>query len=171
MQIRFAGYSGDCRVSGNLDLTADRLTEMLNAQEDVVLEDAILESLDDGRRLAIARVTLHREELYAVEATGPRGHPSRRLHTTHQRLQIQMGPYTILGQLHTRPGAAALGSLLRRGPIVPLSEATIGYLSGGQLQMHDTDTLLVNRELAEWVAAAAADARAFPGIPTIEIGS
>jgi len=81
----------------------------LNAAEQIVLIDAILESLDDGRRLVMARVNLQRDELYAVEAAGPRGDPRRRVHTVHQRLQIQMGPYTVLGQLHTRPGAAALG--------------------------------------------------------------
>ena len=167
MQVRFVGYAGDCRVSGVLALTAERLTETLNAAEQVELHDAVLESLDDGRRVAVDLVALRRDELYAVEAAGPSG--GRRLQTTRHRMQVQLGPYGVLGELHALPGVAPLASIVHRGAMVPLTRATIAYVSGGQLQMHDAGTLLVNRDLADWIEAAEDEAMLFPGVPTITV--
>lgn len=171
MQIRFAGYAGDCRISGALDLTASRLTDALNAAEVVVLRDAVLESLDDGRRVALERVEIRRDELYAVEATDPSQDRQRRVHTVRHRVHVQLGPYGVLGELHAHPGVAPLRSLAHRGPMVPLTTATIAYLSGGQLQMHDAGTLLVNSALADWIVAREKEAIYFAGVPTIPVST
>jgi len=165
MQIHFVGYAGDCRVSGLLDLTRERMTETLNGMDVIPLHGVVLESLDDGRRVAIDELELSRDELYAVEARGPSG--TRRIHTVRQRIQVQLGPYTVLGELHVRPGADPLASVVRRPAMVPLTRATIAYVSGGQLQMHDAGTLLVNRCLADWVEAAEEHADFFPGVPMV----
>ena len=169
MQIRFAGYAGDCRVSATLELTMDRLTDALNAADTILLRDAVLESLDDGRRVAMDRVELARDALYAVEAAGPSGSRRRRVHTVRHRMHVQLGPYGVLGELHARPGIGPLRSLVRRGPMVPLTNATIAYMSGGQLQMHDAGTLLVNSALADWIVAPEREAACFPGVRTIPI--
>lgn len=167
MQVRFVGYAGDCRVSGLLELAEERLTETLDAMERVDLRDAVLESLDDGRRVALDQVTLERDGLYAVEAAGPSG--GRRIQTVRHRMQVQLGPYGVLGELHVPPGGAPLANIVRRGAMVPLTHATIAYVSGGQLQMHDAGTLLVNRNLADWIEAAEDEAVHFPGVPTIPV--
>ncbi len=167
MQIRFAGYAGDCRVSATLELTMDRLTDALNAADTILLRDAVLESLDDGRRVALDRVELARNALYAVEATGPSGDRRRRVRTVRHRMHVQLGPYGVLGEIHARPGIAPLRSLVARGPMVPLTNATIAYISGGQLQMHDAGTLLVNSALADWIVAPEREAACFPGVRTI----
>jgi hypothetical protein len=39
--------------------------------------------------------------------------------------------------------------------MVPLSDATIGYLRNDELFLEDIGTLLVNRRLARWVTEAA----------------
>ncbi len=167
MQIRFAGYTAECRVSGILDLTAERLTEMLNATDAIELGQVVVESLDDARLVALDEALLRRDGLYVVEARSPRGAPARRIPTEQHRLQVHLGPYLVLGRLHVPPGDLPFQSLAARGPMVPLTAATIAYVSGGQLRMHDTETLLVNRALADWVAAAPADARHFPGVPLL----
>src|SRR5436190_6219 len=81
MLINFTGYSADCLVSGSLELTAPRLTDMLN----------------DGLT------------------------PTR--------------------------------SLEMRGPMLPLTDATIAYVVGGILEVRDASTVIVNRDLAAWVRA------------------
>ena len=169
MQIRFAGYAGDCRVSATLDTTTRRLTDTLNESDVIVLRNAVLESLDDGHRVMRDRVELSRDELYAVEATDRSAGRSRRVHTVRHRMHVQLGPYGVLGELHTYPGIAALSSLAHRGAMVPLTRATIAYMSGGQLEMHDVGTLLVNGSLADWIVAPEQDVIYFPGVRTVAV--
>lgn len=160
-------YAGDCRVAGHLELTGERLTDMLNDEPTVSLRDVLLESLEDGRLLEMAEMELHREELFAVEALGPRGQASRRLRTRPHRMQISLGPYIVLGQLHIFPGADPMNSMLRRGPMVPLTNATVAYSIGGQTIMRDVATLIVNRELADWINPTAQEHLIFPDTPIL----
>jgi hypothetical protein len=169
MHIRFTGYAGDCRVSGTLDLTTRRLTDMLNAAEVVVLRHAVLEDLDDGHRAVVDRIELPRDQLYAVTATDRPRDRSRRVRTVRHRMHVQLGPYGVLGELHTFPGIAPLDSLAHRSVIVPLTRATIAYVSGGQLEMHDAGTLLVNGALADWIVAPEQDVAHFPGVRTLPV--
>jgi hypothetical protein len=55
------------------------------------------------------------------------------------------------------PGAAPLAVVGRRGPMIPMTDATIGYVSGNALQLHDAATLIINRGLADWVRAESGD--------------
>jgi hypothetical protein len=71
--------------------------------------------------------------------------------TTRHRLQAQLGPYNVLGRIHTGPGETVPGSVSSRGPMVPLTDATIAYVVGGILEVRDAATILINRELANWV--------------------
>jgi len=49
MQIEFMGFAGDCLISGRFQLSAKRLTDQLNADPLVTLEDVVLEGLDGQR--------------------------------------------------------------------------------------------------------------------------
>jgi hypothetical protein len=84
-----------------------------------------------------------------------------------ERLQVQLGPYTALGLLHAAPGQMPLPGLVQRGPMVPLSDATLAFQSRGALAMRDVGTLIVNRDLLDWVRAGDDQAAAFPGIPVL----
>jgi hypothetical protein len=167
VQIEFMAYAGDCRVAGHVELTGERLTDMLNDSPSLRLRDVLLESLEDGRLLELADMELHRDEVFAVEAVGPRGEASRRLRTRSHRMQVSLGPYLVMGQLHTMPGADPMNSILRRDPMVPLTNATIGYTISGQTMMRDVETLIVNRELADWINPAAGEHLAFPDTPIL----
>jgi len=63
---------------------------------------------------------------------------------------------------HTAPWAFST-----RCPMVPLSDATLGYSSRGTLQLRDVGTLIVNRDKLDWVRASEDEARAFPGVPVV----
>ena len=154
MQIDFQGYSADCLISGRLELTAPRLTDMLNAEPMIRLTDVVLESLGDARRVEIASYTLHRDEIYAVKVTGPRGSKALRIITVPHRVQAQIGPYNVLGRLNAAPGAAPIKSIQSRGAMLPLTDATIAYVVGGILEVRDASTVIINRDLASWVLAA-----------------
>jgi len=149
MDIDFIGFVGDCLVSGRLDLTADRLTDQLNAQPEVTLRDVVLEGLDGGRVTA-ETFTVARSQLCAVVGSGPRGAQVLRVPTDARRLQAQIGPYMVLGRYHGPVGGTNLRTFTERDPMVPLTDATIAYVVDGVLDVRDVDVLVVNRELAAW---------------------
>jgi hypothetical protein len=157
MQINFMGYSADCLIAGKLTLTAPRLTDMLNSAPTINLTDVRLEGLADASMIATPFYTLHRDELYAVRVTGPRGSRALRIVTVPHRVQAQIGPYNVLGRLNTAPGQAPMPSLERRGSMIPLTDATIAYVVGGILEVRDASAIIVNRDLASWVRAAATE--------------
>ncbi len=167
MLVQFVGYAEDCRYVGHIECEGERITELLQRSERLHLTDASVETFADERPVSLGAVDVVRDDLFAVEADGPRGEGQRRIHTVRHRLQLQLGPYTVLGHLHAMPGAAPLDSLARRAPMVPLSEATIAYVSGGELHMRDVSTLIINRHMADWVRANEDEAAAFPGVPVL----
>ena len=154
MQIDFKAFTADCLIFGKLELTAPRLTDMLNSQPTLELTDVVLEALADGRRLTVPTYTLNRDEIYAVKVTGPRGAKSLRIVTIPHRVQAQLGPYNVLGRLNAAPGTDAISTIAERGLMLPLTDGTIAYVVGGILEVRDATTVIVNRELASWVRAA-----------------
>lgn len=152
MISEFIAYAGDCRVQGKIDVAPDaRLSDYLNDVEVVVVRDAELTSHDDGHVVHLAEVSLDRSDLFAVEAVGPRGASNQRIHLVRHRLQVRIGPYMVLGQLHAFPGSDPLAAISRRSPMIPLTIATIAFDGGIGVEAHDVETLIVNRGLVDWV--------------------
>lgn len=150
MVIDFTGYAGDCLITGRLALQGERLTDHLNAHSTVELEAVVLEDLLDGRRVEVPDFRIERAQLCAVLGAGPRGARFLRIPTDEGRLQAQIGPYAVLGRFHGPAGATTLRSFTDRDVMVPLTDATIAYVVGGILEVRDTPTLIVNRDLAAW---------------------
>ena len=153
MFIDFTGFAGDCLINGKLDLRAPRLTDQLNADPLVHLVDVELEDLENARRITSPDFTIERSQLCAVRVTGPRGSRALRIATAPHRLRAQIGPYTVLGRLHEPPGVDALATFEQRDLMVPLTDATIAFMVGGILDVRDSSTLVINRELASWYRA------------------
>mgnify|MGYP001586755379 CR=1 FL=1 len=61
MLIDFKGYTLDCLISGRLELTASRLTDLLNEAAALVLHDVVLEGLVDGAVVRVPEFTLPRD--------------------------------------------------------------------------------------------------------------
>ncbi len=167
MLVPLVGYAEDRRYMGYVECANERVSDLLQRSPSIHLCEAYLEMFADERVSSLGEADVDRDELYAVEAGGPRGEDQRRLRTVGHRLQVQLGPYTVLGHLHALPGSEPLSSLARRPSMVPLSEATIAYVSAGELRMRDVPTLVINRYLADWVRANEDEAAAFPGVPVL----
>lgn len=167
MRVEFIAYAGDCRVAGATTLAdGERLTDVLNRDLTIVVEGARLTSHADGHTVEVGEITLERDDLFAIEALGPRGHSSRRIHTVRHRLEVRLGPYTVLGQLHTMPGGRPLVAIGQRSPMIPMTNATIAFNTGDGIEVMDVETLIINRSLAEWVRADAGDdLPALVGVP------
>jgi hypothetical protein len=165
--IPFVGYALGRRFLGYVECEGERLTDMMNRTETVVVRESFVENFDDGTVTNLGDGEVDRSILYAVEASGSRGDTTRRIRTIHHRLQVQLGPYSALGLLHSLPGQMPLPYLQSRGPMIPLSDATIGYDGHGSLQLRDVGTLIVNRDLLDWVRASEDEAVAFPGVRVV----
>ena len=98
---------------------------MLNAHDEFLLLDVLVERLDDGTAVEVAEILVRRDELLLVQATGPRGRPARR--STHPGAcpDGALGPYHVRGYLHALPGVDPLLAVRRRRVMVPLTDATI----------------------------------------------
>jgi len=108
--VHMVAFTEDCRVSGQIQLDCDRLSDTLNGHHEYLLCDVLVESLLDGRSIHADEVPIARDELVAVLADGPRGDPSRRTHTRTDPVTVMVGPYVIHGNIHNRPGADPLAA-------------------------------------------------------------
>ncbi len=150
--VRFVAYADQGRIAGWVRLRADRLTDLLNAHEELLLTDADVEDLVGGTTQTVDALTVRRGDLVAVHASGPRGDEARRRPTRTHAIAIESGRFLICGLLHAPVGADPRVDLAARPPMVPLTDAWIEYWSDGR---HRRDlavgTLVVNRERADAV--------------------
>ncbi len=164
-EIEFAAYAEDCRLFGFWRHDAERLSDALNAAEEYLLHDVLVAALEDGRASERRELLVRRDELLAVRATDPRGNLARRTRLRPSPITLQSGPYTVHGYLHGPPGADPLGQLRRRKPMVPLTEAWIEYRAGADHHRGRVGTIIVNRELLDWVHLSRDDEVRLPDLP------
>lgn len=163
--IDFMAFAADCTVTGKMTMFGERLTDFLNGQERFRVHHLECESLDDGHRAAVDSLSLERNDLLAVVATGPRGNEKQRVTLQTNRLQVSIGPYLILGRIHTKPGTDAVASVMKRDPMIPLTHATIAYEVAGSIVARDLPTIIVNRLLVDWISPTTEAATLFPDVP------
>lgn len=149
--IRFIAYGTHQRVFGWVRLRADRLSDMLNAHEELFLVDVELETLADGMTGTVDEILIHRADLIAVQASGPRGDVTLRQTTRTHPIAIQAGNYLIGGYLHVVAGAEPLASAWDRPPMIPLTDAWIEYWADGERQHQSIGTIVVNRDATDWI--------------------
>lgn len=149
--VQFVAFDRHHRVFGWVRLRADRLTDLLNTHEELVLGDVEIESLEDGETRSVDEVLVRCAELIAVQASGPRGDVARRRLTRTHAIAIQSGNYLIGGYLHAPPGCDPIASVGERPLMVPLTDAWIEYWSGGECTKQSSGTIIVNRGHVDWM--------------------
>jgi hypothetical protein len=155
--VRFVAYAGRQRLSGWVRLRADRLTDLLNAHDELHLSDAQLDDLEDGTGRSVREMRIAVNDLVAVHASGPRGSEALRTRTHARPVAVQCGLYLIGGYLHVASGADPLAAFRGRPPMVPLTDAWIEYWADGARRKHATGVIIVNRRQADWVRAVTED--------------
>ena len=162
--VDLLGFAGDCTITAKVTMFGDRLTDFLNGQERFHIHKVIFESLDDGHLVAEDSVSITRDDLLAVIASGPRGSEQQRVELAETRMQLSIGPYLILGRVHTAPGIDPVSGVMQRDPMVPLTDATIAYSVAGNVVARDVGTLIVNRKLVDWIVPVGRRGRGLPGL-------
>lgn len=169
--VRFEAYADRSRVFGWVRLDAERLTDLLNAHEELHLVNVQIEDLGDGWTRTADDVLVHRRELVAVHVSGPRGDAARRTPTRTHPIAVQSGPYLIGGHLHAAPGVDASLSARERQPMIPLTDAWIEYWAGGQRKRQWVGAIVINRDLTDWIKLVTDEDLAFGRLRHRESGA
>jgi hypothetical protein len=160
--IVFEGFAEDCTITGRVTMFGERLTDFLNGQDRFRIHHVVCQSLADGHEASIDSLSVERSELMCVVATGPRGNEKQRVSLQSARMQVSIGPYLILGRLHTKPGSDVMATVLKREPMIPLTHATIAWEQAGSIVARDIPTVIVNRVLVDWITPTTDAATVFP---------
>jgi hypothetical protein len=75
---------------------------------------------------------------------------------------VSIGPYLILGRLHTAPGSDVMATVLKREPMIPLTSATIAYEQAGEIVARDVPTVIINRMQVDWITPTSDAQTIFP---------
>jgi hypothetical protein len=159
-EVDFVAYSTSERLSGRVRLDSSRLTDMLNAHAEYVLVDALAERLPEGGSMVVPEILVGRHELALVRAGGPRGDRARRIPTETHRMVMRSGRYLVAGRLHSERGEDPLAAFRARDPMVPLTDAAVLFRVGPDIIEEPGPTIVVNRDLLDWVRTGQLDARA-----------
>ena len=150
-EVEFVAYAEDCILSGQVELAADRLSDLINAHEELELIDVLVADLTDGHAFEVHQLAVRRDEILVVHATGPRGRADRRQRTRQHPIVAKLGPYTVRGYVHALPGSDPIASLRHRRPMVALTDASLEYFVGREEIRRRVATVLINRQLADWI--------------------
>lgn len=165
-QVDFVAYGEDCILSGRTVLDSDRLSDMLNSHDEYLVSGLSVERFDDDSPFELDdEIAIPRDEIYLVHATGPRGDANRRHRTMPEHLAVKLGPYKVRGYFHALPGADPVVGFRRRKAMVPLTDARIEYVFHGRRRDVRVETVIVNREQIDWVAAIQPSEAEFPDAP------
>jgi len=148
MQIPFTAYAEDCTLTGEVALPGDRLSDFLASTIEFDVRGASFHALDDGRTVEADSAAVCRDDLCVVIATGPRGRVDRRLWTRQYPVRARVGPYLVLGYLHSPPTVDPFHTADRR-PIVALTGCTVEYAEAGEVVRIESDVVLVNSRKIE----------------------
>jgi hypothetical protein len=153
MRVDFLAFADDCVIEANLVFEGDRLSDLIAQTGDFEIQDVVLTALDDGRMLRTSAVKTSRHDFAAIAAAGPRGNSARRLPTRLHAVRTRVGPYDILGYLHTPPSAHQFSGAVRRR-VVPLTSARLRYRAGFNDVEQVFDALLLNGDRITWLQQA-----------------
>ena len=145
--VQLDAYAADCRLYGHIEIAEGRMSDQLNDTTELLVLNARVEDLGDGHVVDLPELRVERDELCAVVAEGARGDAARRLPTKTTPVEVDIGPYRILGMVHGPRGGDPFGAVLRRGAWVPLTQASVLYVRGGEDVRDRVPVLLVNRHL------------------------
>jgi hypothetical protein len=156
MQIPFSAFADDCTVSGEIALRTDRLSDFLASTVEFEVASPEFRALDDGRMVSAASCAIERDDLCLILATGPRGQVGRRLWTRQHPVRVRVGPYLVIGYLHSPPTIDPFRTTDRR-PIVALTSCVVGYVAQGETVWKEAEAVLINTAKIQHLESASSE--------------
>ncbi len=156
-EVEIVAFAEDSVLTGRIRLAGERVSDLLNEIDEFAVTDALVEDLVDGHAIAIRELLLMRDEVFVVDAAGPRGNASRRRRTCQHPVIAKAGPYEVFGYVHTLPGSDPIASLRLRKSMVAMTDAVIGYTVGSEPHLRRANVVMLNQDRADWIAEAPDD--------------
>jgi hypothetical protein len=151
--VEFIAYTPSAMLNATFELLDSRLSDALNAGERFYLHDVTRTALDSMAIQRYPELGVARQDLIAVQATGPRGDPRRRFRGSRHAVSLTIGSYTVRGLVHSAPGAHPTLGIYHRQAMVPLTDAEISYELLGRPMVLTADAIIVNREAVSSIDA------------------
>ena len=142
---QLVAWAEDCRLEGEVDLGDGRLSDVVNDLDILVFSAATVVAIDDGHTLELDELEVARRDLSLIEVAGRRGDPLRRLRTIPEHVRLEVGPFTVTGNLHRAPSAHPLNALTRWSRFLPVTEAYV-EIDGSASVPAAHEVVLVNRD-------------------------
>jgi len=131
-------------IHGSIELTGPRLSDALAAGPAIFATDVTIVDPEVGSIERRASLTVDIRRLVLVMATGPRGSAALRVPSVKHPAELHVGRYNLHGMLH-EPATRGLGRALEGRPWLPLTDAVMERVRGGQFARERFEVLLVNR--------------------------
>lgn len=158
MPVDFIGFTADRRIAAAVPLADDRLSDMLNSVQRLVLRNATIDDLVGGGEPRVGDLTVPVSAFVVVVAAGRRGSETRRRRTDLRRVRIGLHRFVVSGMLHVPAQGGELPIsgdpnvvLAGRDLLVALTDATVTYDKAETPVSEGHEALLVNRSLATWI--------------------
>ena len=145
-EVDIVAFAEDSVLSGRIRLAGERVSDLLNDTDEFSVTDALVEDLVDGHAIAIRELLLMRDEVFVVDAAGPRGDEARRRRTCQHPVIAKAGPYEVFGYVHTMPGSDPIASLRLRKSMVAMTDAVIGYTVGSEPHLRRANVVMLNQD-------------------------
>lgn len=152
-------YTADSRVVGWIAPTGQRVTDLLNSQDELrlwrpspgPLDGSLSEPMRDDLPPAASAVSGHNgaweslESARVILAMPPEWRASRqlRLHRRLRRAALVAGPFSVTGNIHLPPGSEVEMQVLRGQRFVPLTDAYILHTGAPSFE-HVVSVVIVN---------------------------
>jgi hypothetical protein len=148
-------WSAGQRTLAGLDLSRERLTDLINREDfvPVVLLESLPEDLSQPIEKRSDQQWSHLSVTDALLVLPPPQvtDPSRRLHRPRQPVEIVIGPFVVSGMVHVPPGAQAAGFLFRQNArFAAITRAAVRD-SGLEGFEQRAEVVLVNMRLIETI--------------------
>lgn len=163
--VEFVAYAEDCVLTGRVRLAAERLTDMLDDHDEIVMYDVLAEPLDGSAGVEVSELLVRRDEIVLAHGSGPRGSVARRRRTRQHPLAIGLGRFQVHGYVHALPGSDPLTAIRRRRSMIPLTDAWIEYQVDGERQRRRVGAVLLNRDHIESIAGGHEHEVDMPDLP------
>ncbi len=141
--LQLRAYADDCLIRARIDLPEGmRLTDHLNASDDLSLADVELTALEDGHVVVAGDLAVPVNDIYAVHAADAGGRPERRIRTRSSEIDMVIGPYRVEGYVHGPTAGDPVASLSRRQEMIPITSAKIAFVLAGELHVRESAMVL-----------------------------
>jgi hypothetical protein len=139
-------FQADRIVAGTLCGTRGRMSDTVNRVAGLRLVDAIVTDLASQSASPVAALDVSLDQVFLI-IPDDQPPPGRRIWTRRRRVEIAVGGFAVLGELHGPAAADPIANLHRRGAFVPLTDATIMVAASGA-GLAATPVVIVNTAAA-----------------------